>query len=273
MLSKKSYIALISIFVALVSVVLPPYLATAQTKSVKYVKIKPGDTLWKFSRRYKVNVDLIAAANGIDRSTPIVAGEKLKMPSRYVTYKIKEGDSLWGLANKYSLSLQNLLKANNLKEEDTLEIGRKIIIPVTTDKVSDAAISTMSAPGFPEGFFRWPVYGIITSVFGPRDGKMHEGIDIAKDQGDLIRAARRGKVAFTGWRGGYGKAVILNHGNGVRTLYGHASKILVNTGEEVYKGQPIARIGSTGRSTGPHLHFEILYKGNPLNPRDFLPKN
>jgi len=100
---------------------------------------------------------------------------------------------------------------------------------------------------------------------------MHEGTDIAADWGSPIRTVADGKVVFAGNRGDYGKAVIIDHGNGFRSLYGHASSLEVRAGDRVSQGDVIARIGSTGRSTGPHLHLELLYRGTPQNPERYLP--
>lgn len=123
----------------------------------------------------------------------------------------------------------------------------------------------------------WPVEGRITSFFGyrfspikrygePWNGEFHPGIDIANRPDTLIRAAADGTVRFAGWSAGYGEVVVIDHGYGYSTLYGHTSKALVRTGERVRRGEPIAYMGTTGRSTGAHLHFEIWKWGKPTNP-------
>ncbi|WP_075757379.1 murein hydrolase activator EnvC family protein [Sporomusa sphaeroides] len=127
------------------------------------------------------------------------------------------------------------------------------------------------------GALLWPASGPITSPFGWRTHpifgtqRFHSGIDIGADYGDAIAAADNGTVIFSGWMGGYGKAVIIDHGGGISTLYAHNSELLVEEGYRVYKGQTISRCGSTGYSTGPHLHFEVRENGSPVSPMGYLP--
>lgn len=127
------------------------------------------------------------------------------------------------------------------------------------------------------GAMLWPASGPITSPFGWRThpifgtSRYHSGIDIGADYGDAVAAADSGVVVFAGWMGGYGKAVIIDHGNGISTLYGHNSELLVSEGQRVRKGETISRVGSTGYSTGPHLHFEVRQDGSPVDPMGYLP--
>ncbi|HEY9744662.1 MAG TPA: M23 family metallopeptidase [Oculatellaceae cyanobacterium] len=111
---------------------------------------------------------------------------------------------------------------------------------------------------------------LISSGFGLRWGRPHQGIDMAAPLGTAIVAAEAGKVVYSGWKSGYGNFVAVDHGHGYRTHYAHCSKLLVNVGQTVQKGQLIARVGNTGNSTGPHLHFEVVANGTPLNPIKFL---
>lgn len=127
------------------------------------------------------------------------------------------------------------------------------------------------------GVMVWPTAGPITSPFGWRTHpifgtqRFHSGIDIGADYGDPVRAADGGVVMHSEWMGGYGKAVIVDHGSGITTLYAHNSELLVSEGQRVYKGQTISRAGSTGYSTGPHLHFEVRQNGSPVSPMSYLP--
>lgn len=126
------------------------------------------------------------------------------------------------------------------------------------------------------GRFVFPANANISSGFGNRVhpilgySRFHAGIDFSASYGSAIRAADSGRVIFSGWYGGYGQAVIIDHGNGISTLYAHASRLLVSEGQNVQQGQSIAAVGSTGLSTGPHLHFEVRQNGNPVNPMAYL---
>ncbi|HSI97782.1 MAG TPA: peptidoglycan DD-metalloendopeptidase family protein [Gaiellaceae bacterium] len=124
---------------------------------------------------------------------------------------------------------------------------------------------TPSAAGF-----IWPVNGVVVSGFGMRWGRMHEGIDVSASTGTAIRAAAAGTVIWSGWRGGYGNCVVVDHGNGLATLYAHASALLVGVGQRVSQGQTVALVGSTGNSSGPHLHFEVRVNGVAVDPLFYL---
>ena len=115
-----------------------------------------------------------------------------------------------------------------------------------------------------------PVSGVLTSRYGYRWGRTHTGIDIGAPTGRVIKAAAGGKVTFSGWKGTLGKLVVISHGNGIQTYYAHCSSLLVSSGQTVSAGQTIAKVGSTGRSTGPHLHFEIRVNGSSINPQSYI---
>ena len=130
---------------------------------------------------------------------------------------------------------------------------------------SVGSTSTASASGF-----IWPVSGVLTSGFGWRWGRMHEGIDVGAGSGSPIYAAASGIVIACGYTGGYGNLVVIDHGGGVATAYGHQSSIAVGCGQSVGQGQVIGYVGNTGNSTGPHLHFEVRINGNPVDPMPYL---
>ena len=122
----------------------------------------------------------------------------------------------------------------------------------------------------PSGFI-WPVQGVLTSGFGPRWGRMHTGIDIAAPAGTPIHVAKAGEVIYAGWLNGYGNTVVVDHGDGIATLYGHQSRIGSTEGQTLNQGDVLGFVGSTGHSTGNHLHFEVRIDTKPVNPRPYLP--
>ncbi len=130
--------------------------------------------------------------------------------------------------------------------------------------------SSSVAPVSGSGQLSWPVSGPVTSGFGVRWGRMHEGIDIAVGQGTPVHAAAAGTVIYAGWMDGYGNLVVVDHGNGLSTAYGHNSTLASSVGQAVTAGQVIAYSGSTGHSTGPHVHFEVRVNGSPVDPLGYL---
>lgn len=134
-----------------------------------------------------------------------------------------------------------------------------------------ASTSGSTGTGAPSAAgFIWPVNGVVVSGFGMRWGRMHEGIDITAPTGTPIWAAAAGTVIWSGWRGGYGNAVVIDHGDGLATLYAHASALVVGVGEQVSQGQTVSLVGSTGNSSGPHLHFEVRVNGVAVDPLLYL---
>ena len=133
----------------------------------------------------------------------------------------------------------------------------------------EGAGSTGSGQASAAGFI-WPCDGVVVSGFGMRWGRMHEGIDIGCAFGTPNRAAASGTVIYAGWLGGYGNLVVIDHGNGLSTAYAHASSILVGVGQSVSQGETVSLVGSTGNSSGPHLHFEVRVNGQAVDPLLYL---
>ena len=145
-----------------------------------------------------------------------------------------------------------------IQQKQAARASRSAADPGTDGRVSGAGLI-------------WPVRGPVTSGFGYRWGRMHQGIDIGAGTGVPIRAAKAGEVIYAGSMGGYGNVVIVDHGGGFTTLYAHQSRLGSSDGQSVDQGQVIGYVGSTGHSTGPHLHFETRVGGSPRNPRNYLP--
>ncbi len=157
--------------------------------------------------------------------------------------------------------------------EKERNVTNTTVVRAATEKV--VAVGTMPRPSwFPTGNYVWPVYGRVTSPFGYRSifgsYSYHSGIDIAVPYGTAVKAADGGTVVWSGYKGSLGNLVIIDHGNGEQTYYGHNSQLYVSVGDKIYQGQTIAAAGSTGRSTGSHCHFEIKINGTSVNPRPYL---
>lgn len=183
------------------------------------------------------------------------------------------------LASVQSLKRQALADARHSREEYLAEVealaAESAALAATIREAQAGSVpsgaSGSTGAGAPSSAgFVWPVNGVVVSGFGMRWGRMHEGIDIAASTGTPIRAAAAGTVIWSGWRGGYGNAVIIDHGNALATVYAHASALLVTQGQRVSQGQTIALVGSTGNSSGPHLHFEVRVNGVAVDPLLYL---
>ena len=194
--------------------------------------------------------------------------EEVKDSSLYIgTSKIvKKGTEGEALVNATVTYL------NGHEQERVVNSTQTLREPTTTTK----AVGTKEKPKTASsGKYSWPIRGRINSYFGGRyifgSYSYHSGIDIRASYGAAIKAADGGTVTFAGYKGSYGKLVIITHDNGTQTYYGHNSSLLVSSGQKVYKGQQIAKAGSTGRSTGTHCHFEIRINGKSVNPLNYLP--
>ncbi|NLT20040.1 MAG: M23 family metallopeptidase [Syntrophomonadaceae bacterium] len=235
---------------------------------VRYYHVKKGDNLWDISRSFNVSLPQLMALNQVDAKTILSVGQKLKIPSAAERiHYIRKGETMWDIASRYEVSVDGLLSVNPGKNPTRLAIGDQLIIPDTrqplTPQVSSRGISSMGA-------FSWPIMGIITSGFGWRKSGFHHGMDIAGDIGDPVKACAPGKVVFNGVKPVYGRTLIIEHTDGKRSWYAHLQKAVVSEGQKVYRGQTIGNVGMTGRTTGPHLHFEIRNNTESLNPLNYL---
>jgi murein DD-endopeptidase MepM/ murein hydrolase activator NlpD len=160
-------------------------------------------------------------------------------------------------------------RSDVLAEIDDLEAqSAALAAQIRAAQEQDSSSATPAVSG--SGQLSWPVSGPVTSGFGVRWGRMHEGIDIAVGQGTPVHAAAAGTVIYAGWMEGYGNLVVVDHGNGLSTAYGHNSTLASSVGQAVTAGQVIAYSGSTGHSTGPHVHFEVRVNGSPVDPLGYL---
>ena len=208
------------------------------------------------------------SANSLKDPNRIAVGQELRILSvQGVLHKIATGESLWEIAERYEVSIDEIVKANSIQDPNKISPNTEVVIPGAT-RLRPRDVLVVN--GQLQKAFDWPTRGRISSPFGPRWGRMHNGLDIAVVTGTPIKAAADGRVTFAGWNGGYGILVIIDHGNNVETRYAHNSRLNVKVGQKVSRGDVISYSGNTGVSTGPHLHFEIRYKGNPVNPQTYL---
>lgn len=221
-----------------------------------------------------------------------------------VYYRLHEGDTLSKIAKDYKVDIQELAEINNIEKDEDLKSRGSIYIPGMTpngfskllhekgllakkEKKRTAqehkhgksaspdkkVVQTDSGIEIDRDRFHWPIVGEISSPYGIRHGRRHDGIDIRSPIGTPIKAAADGEVSYCKRMRGYGNIVLLKHGNDFFTVYAHNSVNLVKQGQKIKQGQVIAKVGRTGRATGPHLHFEVRDGSKPRNPLFFLPKN
>jgi murein DD-endopeptidase MepM/ murein hydrolase activator NlpD len=230
-----------------------------------YYRVGGGDTLYGIARLYGVGMETIAQANNLSQYDLIYEGQYLVVPFGGLIHHVVAGDTLWNIAVRYGVALEEILGANGIEADQILPVGTDVIVPIP---LPGRAETTRRSE---RGHFYWPVLGTISSPFGMRDGRLHEGIDIAADMGTPVMAAADGSVIYAGPAGTYGLLVILKHGDDSATYYAHCNSVSVSAGEHVTAGDVVATVGSTGHSTGPHLHFEIRLNGVPFDPAGFLP--
>jgi murein DD-endopeptidase MepM/ murein hydrolase activator NlpD len=240
-------------------------------------KVEAGDTVSTIAEKFGVSVDTIIWENDLKSVKDIKPGQTLRiLPVSGVLYKVKPGETIYTIAKKLQVDPQVIVDwpYNSFANDETfaLAVGQTLMVPdgikpKETPVAPRRIYAIVPGAGLGTGQFVWPVGGTISQGFS----WYHKAIDIANHDLPDILAADGGVVSFTGWQpGGYGNYLILNHGNGYQTLYAHLSQIYISVGQKIGKGQVIGKMGSTGRSTGPHLHFEIRINGSSQNPLNYL---
>lgn len=239
-------------------------------------EVQPGETLEQIAARFGVSVEALVGsnANAIDNLHSLEPGTILKIVKNGVLHAVKPGQTLTDIARTYGVPLAEIVHANRLEDREYIYPGEEFFIP---GAVRSPTWTYLQMAGGRRSLFAWPVRGVLSSGFGPRihpisgEPHFHQGIDIEVPEGTEVYAASTGKVLVAGRHSGYGLYIVLQHSHGYRTLYAHLAEIGVYRGQFVEGGQVIGRSGNTGNSTGPHLHFEILQYGRPLNPLALLP--
>jgi lipoprotein NlpD len=198
-----------------------------------------------------------------------------------VYHVVRRGENLYRIGKAYGVSHSELVRANGIEDASRLEVGQRIFVPggkrslpVNLITPEHALTDPPAANDLPQGtgVFIWPLLsGTLTSNFGPRGRSFHDGIDIGAPPGTVVRAARDGDVIYSDTLRGYGNVVIVQHPGGYATVYAHNEENLVDAGSKVRQGQPVAKVGRSGRTSGPNLHFEIRKDNVARNPIYFLP--
>jgi murein DD-endopeptidase MepM/ murein hydrolase activator NlpD len=246
--------------------------------------VQQGETLWDIAKMYGIDVETLINANTLRSAHQLQVGQKINVITvKGVLYTVRQGETLWDIAKRFNVDIDKIIVTNNITDPAKIQPKQMLVLPgakinrttqttttSTTKSTSTSSRTLVSSSGRLQKAFSWPVRGRISSRFGQRWGRMHEGLDIAVATGTPVRAVAAGKVTYAGWGGTYGYLVKIDHGQGVETRYAHNSRLLVKVGQTVSEGQVIARSGNTGRSTGPHVHFEIRYKGKAYNPLNYL---
>ena len=264
----------------------------AYSDRISIYTVRKGDTLEQVAKMYNVSPSTILWANDMKKGSTLKPDQVITiLPISGIKYTVKKGDTLASVAKKYKSNIDEIASFNNLDDGTVLAIGDEIIIPdAEGDTQTDTTSTKPSKSGStgkdtkkgskggkkfaqggdsgshmvdPAGYLTRPINGGIRTqgIHG------HNGVDLASSYGTPILAAADGQVIVVktgGWDGGYGNYVVIQHPNGLQTLYGHMSAVLVSVGQHVDQGQEIGKMGSTGESTGVHLHFEVRGGRNPF---------
>ncbi len=258
-------------------------------KVTAYV-VAQGDSLWSIANSQNLEIDTLFGCNDLKNPDLLKPGVTLRIPNQDgIFYTVKKGDTLEKIAKTYGIPVDRIRKGNAADSLNPLQEGREVFLPGARPEAADSSPapkggsgkssprsggSTVSSPA--SRSYRWPVVGKISSPFGwrrhpvTRRRDFHTGIDVRAPRGREIKAAKAGRVEYAGWMGGYGRVVVIRHNDGYSTLYAHCNSLSVRNGQSVSQGQTIASVGTSGRTTGPHLHFEIRQGKSPMNPLKLL---
>jgi murein DD-endopeptidase MepM/ murein hydrolase activator NlpD len=244
-----------------------PVLLTS-LKVVPY-RTRAGDSISRIAARFNLNIDTLVSWNALRDARNIPVGTQLDVPNANgLKYTVRRGDTLQGIARSSGVDLNNILDWNRLSSS-VISVGQELFLP-------GARMNTNELNRILGNLFMYPVLGRISSYFGVRPDpftgveRFHNGVDIVNKPLTPIQAAMAGTVGDVGFSADYGYYVILKHSGGYQTLYGHLTRYLVARGQRVQQGQKIGELGTTGYSTGPHLHFSIFHGGEAVDPLRFL---
>lgn len=242
----------------------------ASSGQISVYVVREGDSLSQIAKMFGVSINTIIWGNDIKRGSLIREGQTLViLPISGVRYTVAKGDTLASITKKFNGDIDEIIQYNGLPENAKLAIGDEMVIPngematVSYGSAVTTAVRGASGPSY-SGYYLMPVSGGARKSQGLHG---YNGVDLAAPSGTPIVASAAGDVIIarnSGWNGGYGVYIVIRHNNDTQTLYSHNSQNIVYQGQRVVQGQVIGYIGSTGRSTGPHLHFEVRGAKNPF---------
>lgn len=286
------------------SVMLHTTIPTRPRAEISKYTVEKGDTVFGIAEKFGLKPETILWGNQFvlgDNPHNLREGQELNiLPVNGTYYKWQAGDGLNGVSKFFGVKPEDIINypGNNLTPEmvadlahPNIDAGTWLIVPGGTREfvtwsapaiprdnpgvasvLGPGACSTVADGAVGAGVFIWPANNHFLSGYDYAPGANHRGIDIDGNTGDATYAADNGVVVYSGWNNwGYGNVVVINHGNGWQTLYAHLSAYNVGCGQSVYQGNVIGAIGSTGNSSGSHLHYEMMYNGTKVNPWDYLP--
>ncbi len=269
-----------------------PVLSSFAERITKHV-VTADETLADISEKYNISIESLKKSNPelvdlIEASPLVISTQILIPPAEGILISFSDSDNILSLALKNGLKPVDLLDANGLTSVSEVVIGQVLYIPdrsvvaLTNNPFrgiggSDKEEEESFSSNISTATYSWPLSGRLTSAFGRRNisvggNTFHKGIDIAAPSGTPIHAAQSARVSFSDWSNTYGWVIFLEHDDGSQTRYAHMSAMAVVAGDYVEQGQIIGYVGSTGASTGPHLHFEIRINKTPVNPMSYLPQ-
>jgi murein DD-endopeptidase MepM/ murein hydrolase activator NlpD len=227
--------------------------------------VRDGDTLSSIAKMFNVSVNTLRWANNVSSNTVSVGQTLTILPISGVRHTVKSGDTVQSIAKLYKANLDDILSYNNISADTKLNAGDVVIVPdgeISSGESSAPVRFVQSSTQVVSGYYLRPVSGRLTQGLHG-----HNAVDLGSPIGTPILAAASGRVIISkmgGWNGGYGNYVVIQHDNGTQTLYAHAQSTIVSVGDSVTRGQIIAYVGLTGKTTGPHLHFEVRGARNPF---------
>ncbi|MDR2757823.1 MAG: M23 family metallopeptidase [Spirochaetaceae bacterium] len=235
----------------------------------KSYTIKQGDSISKIAGAHSISMDAIIASNGITNARRLPAGEVIRIPNMDgIPYTVKKGDTLSKISGAHGVPLEAILDANDI-QNDFISSGTVIFIPGAKMRAEELKLALGE-------LFIYPIRGRLTSPYGWRNDpisgvrRYHAALDLAAPTGTPVKASMDGRIITLGFNSVYGKYIIMSHASGFQTLYAHLNATSVGQGAYVPQGTKIGEVGSTGYSTGPHLHFGIFKNGKAVNPLEFL---